>query len=74
MAKNKAQSKVDLAKSEAAQVKRNQIAASGGNADVNALQSQVSDAFAKFKASGSVHDAKAYNALRGRLSAIQTKG
>lgn len=73
-AKNKVQAKADLAKSEAAQVKRQQIAAGGGNADVNVLQSQVSEAFAKFKASGSVHDAKAYNTLKGRLTAIQTKG
>ena len=73
-AKNKAQSKTDLAKSEAAQVKRNQIAAGGGNADVNALQSQVSEAFEKFKASGSVGDAKVYNSLKGRLTAVQTKG
>lgn len=74
MNKNQTEKKAQLANAEVAQLKRQNITSGGGNAEISSLNTKVAEAFEKFKKTGSVTDAKEYNMLKGRLSAMQLKG
>lgn len=68
--------KVLMANSETAAVKKQNMPNAGGTvqSEANSLQLKVNEAFNKFKQSGNVEDAIAYNKLKGQLAAMKLKG